>query len=232
MNQRVLVVAAAALCVLGGGAAAFRVARPRSSAATVPAPATPPSPAATSAPQDSALASRTKGSPEAPVTVLEIADFQCPACRIFWEQTMPYLQREYVESGKVRFVFLNLPLVSIHHNAAAAAQFAMCAARQDRFWPIHDALFEHQAAWAALPDPSAYFFSLAAGAGLQTNALGSCVADTALRTAIATEAEGLVRRGVRSTPSFVIEGGLLEGAAPIESWRPILDSIYNAKAGR
>lgn len=224
MNHRVLLAAAGVLLVLGGGAAAFRAARPPAAAPTTPRPE-----AATSAPQDSALGARTKGSPDAPVTVLEIADFQCPACRVFWEQTMPHLQQEYVESGKVRFVFLNLPLVEIHHNAAAAAQFAMCAARQHRFWPIHDALFEHQSAWAALPDPSAYFFSLAAAAGLQTDALGACVGDTALRTAIAAEAEGLARAGVRSTPSFVIDGSLLEGAAPIESWRPILDSIYAAK---
>jgi len=227
MNQRMLLAAAAVVLVLGGGAAAFHAAR---TPATVPAPPEPQ--AATSGAQDSVLGARTKGSPDAPVTVLEIADFQCPACRIFWEQTMPRLQQEYVESGKVRFVFLNLPLVEIHHNAAAAAQFAMCAARQQHFWPIHDALFEHQSAWAALPDPSAYFFSLAAAAGLQTDALSVCVGDTALRTAIAAEAEGLARAGVRSTPSFVINGALLEGAAPIESWRPILDSVYRAKTGR
>jgi protein-disulfide isomerase len=97
---------------------------------------------------------------------------------------------------------------------------------------MHDALFEHQPAWAQLPDPSAYFFSLGASLGLRTDALGMCVADTALRTAIAAEAESLARAGVRSTPSFVIEGGLLEGAAPIENWRPILDSIYQAKTAR
>jgi protein-disulfide isomerase len=224
MNHRLILTAAGVVLVLGGGATAFCAARP---AATPPAAPQPEE--ARGAAQDSALGARTKGSPDAPVTVIEVADFQCPACRVFWEQTMPELQKEYVASGKVRFVFLNLPLVQIHHNAAAAAQFAMCAARQNHFWPIHDALFEHQSAWAALPDPSAYFFSLAAAAGLQTDALGACVADTTLRTAIAAEAEGLARAGVRSTPSFVIEGGLLEGAAPIESWRPILDSIYNAK---
>jgi protein-disulfide isomerase len=220
MNQRALVAAGGVLLLLaGGGLTTWRVVRPH---------ATPP-PAAASPAQDTLLTARTKGSPSAPVTVLEIADFQCPACRVFWEETMPLLQKEYVDSGKVRFVFVNFPLVQIHRNAAAAAQLAMCAARQDRFWPIHDALFEHQTAWSALPDPSAYFLGLGAAAGLQTDALGACVADTALRTAIAAEAQGVARAGVRSTPSFVIEGGLLEGAAPIESWRPILDSLYAAK---
>jgi protein-disulfide isomerase len=226
MNLRAMVIGAAAVGALGGGAAAFRLKRPRPPAVAPPAdqPTQVPGTA-----QDSVLAARTKGSRDAPVTVLEIADFQCPACRMFWEETMPHLQTEYVDSGKVRFVFLNLPLVTVHPNAAAAAQFAMCAARQHRFWPIHDALFAHQAAWAALRDPSAYFFSLAAAAGLQTEALGACIADTTLQGAIAAEAEGLARSGVRATPSFVIEGALLEGAAAIEDWRPILDSIYKAK---
>jgi protein-disulfide isomerase len=226
MNQRALFATGVAVLLLGwGGAAALRSSRTPRAVPPVPTASRP----APDAPQDTALTARTKGSPSAPITVIEIADFQCPACRLFWAETMPQLQKEYVDPGKVRFVFVNFPLVQIHHNAAAAAQLAMCGARQNRFWPIHDALFDHQSAWAGLADPSAYFFSLGAAAGLQTDTLVACLADTTVRTAIAAEAEGVARAGVRSTPSFIIEGGLIEGAAPIESWRPILDSIYDAK---
>jgi protein-disulfide isomerase len=193
-------------------------------------------PAATAPPDTSAhqtadplLGARTKGSPEAPITVLEIADFQCPACRVFWEETMPLLHREYVEPGKVRIVFVNLPLIQIHRNAAAAHEFAMCAAAQNRFWPVHDMLFDQQAVWAALDDPSPYYFSVANATGLNTDSLDACVGDGRMRGLIMEEAEGVVRAGVQSTPSFVIEGGLLPGAVPIEGWRPILDSIYEAK---
>src|SRR5690349_24940972 len=86
------------------------------------------------------LAARTKGSAKAPVVVYEMADFQCPACREFAVTTLPVLDKAYVQSGKVRWVFVNLPLTNIHKNAVAAAQVAMCAARQNKFWPVHDAL--------------------------------------------------------------------------------------------
>lgn len=214
--------------VLGAALGGFVVARGTGSAQPTAAP-----PADSALPaSDSLLRARTKGSPEAPITVLEIADFQCPACRVFWEQTMPLLQREYVEPGKVRFVFVNLPLIQIHRNAAAAHEFAMCAAAQDRFWPAHDMLFDQQAVWAGLDDASAYFFSVANATGIDADSLNACVSDGRMRDLIMREAEGVVRAGVQSTPSFVIEGGLLAGAVPIEGWRPILDSIYGAKTRR
>ena len=190
-------------------------------------------PAARETASDSALlAARTKGSPNAPITVLEIADFQCPACRVFWAETMPLLQREYVDPGKIRLLFVNLPLVAIHPNAAAAHEFAMCAAAQDRFWPVHDMLFDQQAVWAQLDDPSPYFYSVAAATDVAVDSLDACVTDGRMRDLIMREAESVVRAGVQSTPSFVIEGGLLAGAVPIEGWRPILDSIYAAKGKR
>lgn len=90
--------------------------------------------------QSDPLAARSKGDPDAPVTVYEMADFQCPACRTFALEVMPVLDREYVRTGKVRFVFINLPLTQIHRHAAAAAEAAMCAGRQGKFWEMHDVL--------------------------------------------------------------------------------------------
>src|SRR5438046_2722744 len=94
--------------------------------------------------QPDPLSARTKGRAAAPVTVYEMSDFQCPYCREFALGTMPALEREYIEPGKVRFVYINLPLSSVHRNAASAAEVALCAARQQRFWPMHDLLFRHQ----------------------------------------------------------------------------------------
>jgi protein-disulfide isomerase len=175
------------------------------------------------------LAARTKGSPDAPITVLEASDFQCPYCRVFWEETLPLLQKEYIDTGKIKLVFLNLPLTSIHPNAAAAAQFAMCAAAQNRFWPVHDLLYQYQDQWAPLADPSSYFSGLAETAELDRAKLQECLQDPSIRDAIQLEAERNFRAGLRSTPSFVINGGRLDGAQPIGVWRPILDSIYAAK---
>jgi len=90
------------------------------------------------------LAARTKGSAKAPVIVYEMADFQCPACREFAITTLPVLDKAYVQSGKVRWVFVNFPITSLHRNAVAAAQVAMCAARQNKFWPVPEALYLHQ----------------------------------------------------------------------------------------
>jgi len=193
--------------------------------------ATPPPPTTGDAAQDDLRDARTKGAPGAPITVLEVADFQCPACRVFAVETMPLLQREYVDPGKVKFVFVNFPLVQIHPNAAAAHEFAMCAALQDRFWPVHDMLFDQQPVWTRLDDPSAYFFSVAAAVGISADSIDACLKTGEARALVLREAQGVAGAGVRSTPSFVIEGGLLAGAAPIEEWRPILDSIYEAKTG-
>src|SRR2546425_4204107 len=129
--------------------------------------------------QSDPLAPRTKGRPDAPVTVYEMSDFQCPYCRSFALTTMPLLEKEYVQTGKVRFVYINLPLTTRHPNAAAAAELAMCAARQGKFWPLHDLLFQHQDAWAPRKDPAPYLLALGDSAGLDHARLARCGSPTA-----------------------------------------------------
>lgn len=182
---------------------------------------------------DFLLAQRSKGAENAPVTVYEMSDFQCPYCRRHALETWPELERDYVETGKVRWVFINFPIPQLHPNATAAAEFAMCAARVDHFWPIHDLLFRNQESWEKLADPGPYLLSLADSAHLARNAILSCLTNHETRDLVRSDAEGAARIGVRSTPSFIIEGGLLRGAAPASDFRPILDSIYKLKtAGR
>ncbi|PYO63626.1 MAG: hypothetical protein DMD70_03530 [Gemmatimonadetes bacterium] len=175
------------------------------------------------------LAARTKGRPDAPVTVYEMSDFQCPYCREFALGTMPLLEREYVQTGKVRFVYINLPLSSVHKNAATAAEVGLCAARQERFWPMHDLLFRRQDQWAALASPRAYLLALGDSAGLDRARLASCVASGATAADVRADAERARRSGATSTPTFYIEGALLEGAAPVTVFRAVLDSIYRTK---
>lgn len=180
------------------------------------------------------LASRSKGRSDAPIVVYEMADFQCPACRVFFMQTQPDIDREYIQTGKVRWVYVHLPLTSIHENAAAAAEFATCAARQGKFWRVHDLLYAHQDAWAGLAEPTAYLLGLADSAGLDRGRLAGCVRDNGARAEVEADAARAMRSGARSTPTFYIEGGLLKGAAPITVFRQVLDSIYRSKrpAGR
>lgn len=176
------------------------------------------------------IEARSKGSPDAPVTVYEMADFQCPACRMFAVTVLPTLEREYVATGKVRWIFINLPLTSIHPNAMAAAEVAVCAGRQGRFWPTHDLLFQRQDAWARLAQPRDTLVALALRAGVNRAKLLSCIEGGTARTEIELDAQRAARTGARSTPSFYIEGGLLEGAPYTPGpMRRVLDSVYAAR---
>ncbi len=184
---------------------------------------------APAAPQSDPLATRSRGRADAAVTVYEMADFQCPACRTFALETMPVLEREYVRTGKVRWVFVNFPLTEIHANAVAAAEVAMCAARQNRFWDVHDALFHRQPQWASLGDPASYLVALADSAGVDPAPLRQCLGARATVPEIEADAQRAARAGARSTPTFYIEGGLLRGAAPVGVFRGVLDSIHRVR---
>lgn len=184
---------------------------------------------------DSALAEalrpRTKGSMRAPVTVYEMSDFQCPFCARHALETFPTLEREYIETGKVRWVFINFPLTAIHANATPAAEFAMCASRWDKFWPAHDILFRNQRTWGPLKEAGPYLLGLADSLSLPRDSVLACLQAPETRAVVQGDAEGAARAGANSTPTFFIEGGLLSGAYPVDVFRQVLDSIYREKSG-
>lgn len=175
------------------------------------------------------LPARTKGSATAPVTVYEMSDFQCPYCRRFALETFPTLDQEYIQAGKVRWVFINFPLVSMHPNAEPAAEVAMCAAQQDKFWPVHDLLYRNQPTWAPLTAPAEFFLTLADSAGLDRPAFEKCLSTGAMQPLVKQDAESAARSGANSTPSFYIEGGIMPGAQPVAVFRTVLDSIVATK---
>jgi protein-disulfide isomerase len=181
---------------------------------------------------DDPLAVRTKGARTAPVTVYEMSDFQCPYCKKHVDETFPALEKEYIATGKVRWIFINLPLSSIHPNAVAAAEFAMCAARHGKFWPAHDALYRTQARWAPMKDPAPFLLGLVDSLRLPRTAMTACLQNAETREEVRQDSEGAVKAGATSTPAFYIEGGLLAGALPVVAWRPILDSIYRSKTAK
>lgn len=187
---------------------------------------------ASAAPQteiDPQLGIRSKGDSAAPITIFELSDFQCPWCRKFTVETLPLIQQEYIDQGKVRLVFINLPIPSLHPNAPAAHEFAMCAADQDKFWPMHDLLFEHQEAWQDLEEPTDFFGDLADSISLSGDSLSSCLEAGAMRRLVMADVNSARQAQLQKTPIFIVEGGVLEGAAEIGDWRSILDSIYTAK---
>lgn len=175
------------------------------------------------------LAGRIRGAASAPVTVYEMSDFQCPYCREFALNTFPAIDSAYVATGRVRWAFVNFPLTSIHHNAVAAAEVALCAAQQGGFWRVHDLLYQHQDVWAPLKEPAAFFMTLADSAKLSKPALLGCLQSPSTEDAIRADAQGASRAGAGSTPTFYIEGGLLVGAQPLAVFRQVLDSILRTK---
>jgi protein-disulfide isomerase len=179
-----------------------------------------------------AAANRTLGSASAPVTVYEMSDFQCPYCRNFATQTFSAINNEYIKTGKVRWVFVNFPLTDLHPNAVAAAEFAMCAARQKKFWPAHDRLYAMQDRWAELGDPAPFFLAQIKPLGLDQQTTLDCLTSRATLPAIRDDALGAAKSGAKSTPSFYIEGGMMVGAQPLAVFRHVLDSIVTAKGHR
>ena len=82
------------------------------------------------------------GKPDAPLTLVEFSDYQCPFCRRFFEQTLPALKSKYIDAGQLRYVFRDFPLDQIHPQARQAAESVHCAAEQGKYWEMHDLLFQ------------------------------------------------------------------------------------------
>ncbi|HTO72271.1 MAG TPA: thioredoxin domain-containing protein [Gemmatimonadales bacterium] len=177
---------------------------------------------------DPMIPARTLGNPLAAVTVYEMSDFQCPWCRRHVMETWPALQRDYVNTGRVRWIFINFPIPQLHPNAEAAAEFAMCSAKAGGFWKIHDLLYQYQDKWAPLKDPAPFLLSLADSARLPKKAIQDCLASGSMKDIVKADAEGAARVA-SSTPTFYIDGGVLPGFHPIEQWKPLLDSILASK---
>jgi protein-disulfide isomerase len=173
-------------------------------------------------------AARITGDSTAKVWMIMASDFQCPYCKQWHDESFATLRREYVDNGKVRLAFYNFPL-AMHPNAVPAAEAAMCAGAQNKFWPMHDALFASQATWAPLKDPSPVFDSLGTKLGLDTKSFNACRASHATLPMIKADQDRAERAGVQSTPTIIIGNKLIAGAQPTDVFRRALDAALAAK---
>lgn len=164
-----------------------------------------------------------RGVNSAPVTVLEFADFGCRYCASFARETYPALAAEFVKTGKVRWKYVPFA-IGMFPNGEAAARAVECAADQGQtaFDAMDGRLYTRQNEWAGARDPSGFFRSYAAAAGLDTASFASCYggADPAARVHASNELAD--RIGVRATPTFFIDGYRVEGALPLEQFRKVL----------
>lgn len=167
--------------------------------------------------------SRIQGSSTAPLWVIEVSDFQCPYCKQWHDQTYPQFIDQFVKTGKVRLAYVNFPLSS-HAHAFPAAEAAMCAGAQNRFWPMHDALFTTQARWENLPSPAPVFDSLAQSTGVDMRRWRECVSTGKMRSLIEADHDRAQRAGANATPSFMIGDKLLAGAQPLDELQKAIDS--------
>jgi protein-disulfide isomerase len=176
-------------------------------------------------------AARIQGSPTAPVWVVEVSDFQCPFCKTWHDSVYRALRREFVTPGTVRLAYINYPL-SNHANALPAAEAAMCAGAQDKFWEMHDGLFDTQDAWAHMPNAASVFDSVARVKGVDVAAMRRCIESGSTRALILADAERAQASGVQATPSFIIGGDVIvRGAEPIETFRRAIGQKLAARQG-
>jgi protein-disulfide isomerase len=163
-----------------------------------------------------------RGPADAPVTIVEFSDFQCPYCSRAIE-TIKKIEESY--AGKVRLVYRDYPLVQIHPNAARAAEAAACANDQGKFWAMHDVLFAHQDKLEA-----ADLKKNAADLGLDTAAFDQCLDSGRHAEGWRKDTADAERYGVSSTPAFFINGRLVVGAQPYEAFAQVIDDEL-ARAG-
>jgi protein-disulfide isomerase len=166
---------------------------------------------------------RIQGSTSAPLWVIEVSDFQCPYCKQWHDQTYNAFLDQYVKTGKVRLAYVNFPLSS-HAYAWPAAEAAMCAGAQNRFWPMHDSLFATQARWESIPDPAPVFDSLARANGVEMQGWRDCVKSGKMKPLIQADHDRAERAGASATPSFMIGDQLLTGAQPLSEMQRVIDS--------
>ena len=173
---------------------------------------------------------RIQGDDKATLWVVEVSDFQCPYCKSWHDETYPVIKRDYVDAGKVRLAYVNFPLPG-HKNAWPAAEAAMCAGLQGKFWQMHDSLFSSQERWAESASPAAVFDSLAVGSGVKLEPFHRCIAAKQLQALIEADVDRATESGVNSTPTIMIGRTVIRGAEPTDVFRRAIDSALTS-AGR
>jgi len=160
-------------------------------------------------------AARVQGDPDAPITIVEFADFQCPFC----SRVQPLLKNLLTKyKGKVKLAYLDFPLVAIHPHAQAAAGASRCALAQGKYWEMHDAIFADQ---SKLDETS--LAKTAGGLGMDQNSFESCLNSGKYKKLVEKDFEAGSEAGVNATPTFFINGELLGGMQPDANFERIIE---------
>jgi protein-disulfide isomerase len=155
------------------------------------------------------------GSADAPVTIIEFSDFECPYCQKWENEVYPKLMANY--ANKVRFVYRNFPLNG-HASAVPAAEASLCANEQGQFWAYHDKLFSLQ-----LPLETTSYTQYAADLGLDLTKFADCMNTHRYQSVIKADVEFASNLGVDQTPTFFINGLAVLGAQSYEFFQKVID---------
>jgi len=160
------------------------------------------------------------GPADAPITIIEFSDFECPFCSRFARQTAPALRRQY--GDRLRWIFVNYPLRSIHPNAYEAALAGECAAEQELFWPFYDALFSgrHRISPAGYEEA-------ARTVGLDIERFQACYENADHAAEVALDMKEGEKFYVLGTPTFYVNGKRMEGAQRPEAFAAVIDSMLS-----
>lgn len=167
-----------------------------------------------------------KGDANAPVTIVEFSDFECPFCARFYSETLPQLQKDYIDTGKVKLVYMHYPL-SFHAKAKPLANAAECANDQGKFWEMHDKIFDENTAGTLSSATDATYKQWAQDLGLNPAEFNTCYDNQTFNAEIDKEFALGGEVGVTATPTFYINGRQLVGAMPFESFKAIVDEELN-----
>ncbi len=171
------------------------------------------------------------GDPNAPVKMEEFSDFQCPYCRQFHNDTFRRIIDTYVRTGKVYFIFRNFPIVdrtTAAQESHTAADAAVCAGQQSKFYEYHDLLFANQNGENIGDFTVKRVQSMAKTLGLDTAKFNTCLSDSATANSVAQDYAAGVKAGIDSTPSFLVNGKVVAGALPFEQFQAAIDAALAA----
>jgi len=164
------------------------------------------------------------GDPNAPVKIIEYSDFQCPYCAHFVADTEQQLIDAYIATGKVYFEYHSFGDF-IGPESGRAAEAAYCAGDQEKFWDMHDILFANQAAENSGAFTDKRLTAFAAKIGLDAGKFSDCFTGGKYATQVTKDSADAAQAGVKATPSFVINGKLLEGAQPFTAFQTEIDAL-------
>lgn len=162
-----------------------------------------------------------KGDKNAPVTIVEFSDYECPFCARFYKNTLPQIQSEYIDTGKVRLIFRDFPL-SFHRNARPASMAAECVREQggdDAYYAYHDAIFENQTAGLGAENLKKW----AVEVGAEEGAFTECLESEKYGAEVDKDFADGQAAGVSGTPGFFINGRKVSGAQPFSVFKTIID---------